>query len=175
MCACFGINFWHEWFAQLILIRDDNVPLVLVEILAWIFVCFSPANSPMVSTCNNSASKLCETAQLSPCLFWVSLSMLVCSNDAWRQRYINYRPVAKISRRGFMGPSMGVVGCRRGSSENATFLESLRMALAHHKYVLLLPSDVIHIMNAPRPSPSSASVNLGGPGNEADCVTFHRL
>ena len=69
-----------------------------------------------------------------------------------------------------MGPSMGVVGCRRGSSENATFWESLRMALAHHKHVLLLPPDVIHIMNAPRPSPSSASMNLGCPGNEADCV-----
>ena len=74
-----------------------------------------------------------------------------------------------------MGPSMWVVGCRRGSSENAPFLESLRIALAHHKYVLVLPSDVIHVMNAPRPSPSSTSVNLGGPGNEADCVTFHRL
>ena len=74
-----------------------------------------------------------------------------------------------------MGPSMGVVGCRRGSSENATFLERLRMTLAHHKYVLLLPSHVVHIMNAPRPSPSSASVNLGGPRNEADCVTFHTL
>jgi len=74
-----------------------------------------------------------------------------------------------------MGPSMGMVGCRSGSSENAPFLESLRMALAHHKYVLLLPSHVIHIMNAPRPSPSPASVSLGGPGNEADYVKFHRL
>ena len=170
--------FWYKFLAWMICPTNSHPwrqCATCFGILAWFFGCFSPANSPMVSTCNNSASNVCETAQLSPCLFWVSLSMLLCSNDAWRQRYINYRPVAKISRRGFMGPTMGVVGCRRGSSENAPFLESLRMALAHHIYVLLLPSRVIHIMNAPRPSPSSASVNLGGPGNEADCVTFHRL
>ena len=75
---------------------------------------------------------------------------------------------------GFMGPSMGVVGGRRGSSENVPFLESLRMALAHYKYVpLLLP--------APRPPPYSASMhycttptesqNLGGPAAKSPaCV-----
>jgi len=151
MCACFGINFCHEWFAQLILIRDDNVPLVLVEILAWIFVCFSPANSH--PWCQRAITVPPRFVKLLSCLPASFESLSPCCCVVMMLEDKNYKPVAKISRRGFMGPTMGVVGCRRGSSENAPFLESLRMALAHHKYVLLLPSDVIHIMNAPRPSP----------------------
>ena len=146
----------------------------------------------MVSVCHwparnyiNTASKVGETAQLSPCLFWVSLSMLLCSNDAWRQRYINYRPVARISRKGICRIQHGSGWVQEGKLREYTIFESLRMNGPGTSQICPLPPDVVHIMNAPRPSPSSASVHycatptewqkLGCPGNEADCVTFHRL
>ena len=53
-------------------------------------------------------------------------------------------PIARIFRRGFVGPSAGG-GCRGGaSSENLPLFESLRMALVitlHHKYVQLSSSN----------------------------------
>ena len=81
----------------------------------------------MVSACHlsartyiSTASKVCETAQLSPCLFWISLSMLLCSNDAWRQRYINYKPVAKISGRGVCGTQRGGGWVQEGKLRECT-------------------------------------------------------